>query len=53
MMATSIKDKIRLKELQINLEDDPKKKQDLQIQLKKLQLKKEIETIRTKIEKLR
>lgn len=51
-MATSINDKIRLKELQINLEDDQEKKQDLQIQLKKLRLRKEIETIRTKIEKL-
>jgi hypothetical protein len=45
-------DKIKLTNLEINVETDPQKKQELQKQLQKLQLKKEIELIRKKIEQL-
>lgn len=48
----AINDKIRVKQLEISVEVDPLKKQDLQKQLRKLQLTKEIEMIRKKIEQL-
>ena len=44
-METTTADKIRVKQMQIQVEKDPIKKQDLQTQLRKLQLKKEIEDI--------
>lgn len=44
-MATSIQDKIRLKELQINTEQDPVKKQEYQKQLVKLRLRLELEKL--------
>jgi hypothetical protein len=50
--ATSIDDKIRILQLQINLENDYDRKQELQKQLQKLRLQKEIEQIRKRIEQL-
>jgi hypothetical protein len=49
----TIEDKIRVKQLQISVETDLNQKNNLQKQLKKLQLDKEIEQIRKKIEQLR
>lgn len=51
-MVTSIDDKIRLKQMQIQIENEPHHKQELQKHLQKLQLEKEIEQIRKKIEQL-
>jgi hypothetical protein len=48
----AIADKIRVKQLQINLEQNPVRKQELQKQLKKLQPNLEIEQIRKRIEQL-
>jgi hypothetical protein len=48
----AIADKIRVKQLQINVEHNPVRKQELQKQLKKLQLNLEIEQIRKRIEQL-
>lgn len=48
----SIEDKIRLKQIQINIEKDPKQKQELQKQMQKLQFQREIDQIRKKIEQL-
>jgi hypothetical protein len=45
-------DKIQLKQLELNVENDPLKKQNLQKQLRRLQLEKEIEEIRKRIEQL-
>jgi hypothetical protein len=47
-----IDDKIRVKQVQIQVENNPLKKQELQIQLKKLQLEREIQNIKKKIEQL-
>jgi hypothetical protein len=47
-----ISDKIRLKQMEINMEHDPIRKQNLQKQLQKLNLRKEIEDIRKRIEQL-
>lgn len=47
-----INDKIRVKQMEVNLENDPARKQDLQKQLRKLQLRKEIEALRTKGDQL-
>ena len=51
MMKTT-QDKIQLKQLELNVENDPLKKQNLQKQLRRLQLEKEIEQIRKRIEQL-
>jgi hypothetical protein len=51
-MMTTIEDKIRVKNMQISGETDPIHKQELHKQLQKLQLEKEIEIIRRKIEQL-
>lgn len=51
MMMTT-QDKIQLKQLELNVENDPLKKQNLQKQLRRLQLEKEIEEIRKRIEQL-
>jgi hypothetical protein len=51
MMKTT-QDKIQLKQLELNVENDPSKKQNLQKQLRRLQLEKEIEEIRKRIEQL-
>jgi hypothetical protein len=53
VMMVTIDDKIRVKQLQINVEIDYDRKQELQKQLQKLQLQKEIEQIRKRIEQLR
>jgi hypothetical protein len=45
-------DKIQLKQLELNVENDPLKKQNLLKQLRRLQLEKEIEEIRKRIEQL-
>lgn len=45
-------DKIRVKQTQLSVENDPVRKQELQKQLRKLQLQKEIEQIRKHIEQL-
>ena len=47
-METTV-NKIRIKQLEIQVEMDPAKKQELQAQLRKLQLKKEIEDIRVRM----
>jgi FtsZ-binding cell division protein ZapB len=48
----AIQDKIQIVQMEINVESSPERKKDLQKELQKLQLKKEIETIRRKIEQL-
>jgi hypothetical protein len=45
-------DKIRVKQTQVSVENDPVRKQMLQQQLRKLQLQKEIEQIKKRIEQL-
>jgi hypothetical protein len=52
METITTDDKIRLKQMQIQIENEPRRKQDLQKQLQKLQLEKEIEQIRKRIEQL-
>jgi hypothetical protein len=47
-----IEDKIRVKQTQVSVENDPVRKQMLQQQLRKLQLQKEIEQIKKRIEQL-
>lgn len=44
--------KIRVKQLEIEVEQDPSHKQELNKQLRVLQLRKEIETIKIKINQL-
>jgi hypothetical protein len=51
-MMKITQDKIQLKQLELNVENDPLKKQNLQKQLRRLQLEKEIEEIRKRIEQL-
>jgi hypothetical protein len=45
-------DKIRVKQTQVSVENDPVRKQELQKQLRKLQFQKEIEQIKKRIEQL-
>jgi hypothetical protein len=45
-------DKIRVKQIQVSVENDPLRKQELQKQLRKLQFHKEIEQIKKRIEQL-
>lgn len=52
MEAIATDDKIRLKQMQISIENEPPRKQELQKQLQKLQLEKEIEQIKKRIEQL-
>lgn len=52
METITIDDKIRLKQMQISIENEPQHKQVLQKQLQKLHLEKEIEQIRKRIEQL-
>lgn len=47
-----IQDKITITQTQVNLENDPVRKQELQKRLRKLQLQKEIENIKKRIEQL-
>lgn len=51
-METNLEDKIKVKQTQVSVENDPVRKQELQKQLRRLQLKKEIEQIRKRIEQL-
>jgi hypothetical protein len=44
-MATSLEDKIRVKQLQVTTELDPQKKQQLQKQLTKLRLRLELKKL--------
>ena len=44
-MATSLEDKIRVKQLQVSTELDPQKKQQLQKQLTKLRLRLELKKL--------
>ena len=48
----TIDDKIRVKLVEIQVENDPLRKQELQKQLRKLQLQLEIEQIRKRIQQL-
>lgn len=48
----TIDDKIKIKQTQVSVENDPVRKQEFQKQLRKLQLQKEIERIRKTIEQL-
>jgi hypothetical protein len=48
----AVDDKIRVKQVELQVENDPLKKQQLQVQLRKLQFEKEIQTIKMKIEQL-
>lgn len=48
----TIQDKITITQTQVNVENDPIKKQELQKRLRKLQLQKEIEDIKKRIEQL-
>lgn len=52
MIPETITDKIRVMNTRIQVERDPTKKQELQRQLKVLQLQKEIEDIRKRIQQL-
>jgi hypothetical protein len=45
-MATSLEDKIRIKQLQHSAEQDPVKKQELQKQITKLRLRLELEKLK-------
>ena len=49
---TTLEDKIRVKQVEINVEREPLQRQELQKQLRKLQLELEIQTIRKRIEQL-
>ena len=51
-METNLEDKIRVKQTQVSVENDPVRKKVLQKQLRKLQLQKEIEQIKKRIEQL-
>jgi hypothetical protein len=48
----SIEDEIRIKQMLINVENDPTARQELQKQLRKLQLEKEIEDIKRRIDQI-
>jgi hypothetical protein len=48
----TIQDKIAIVQTQLNVENDPIRKQELQKKLRKLHLEKEIEDIRKRIEQL-
>lgn len=48
----TLENKIRIKQIQINVEQDPQRKQELRKQLRKLQFEKEIDQIKKKIEQL-
>jgi hypothetical protein len=51
-MMKDIQDKITITQTQVNFENDPVRKQELQKRLRKLQLEKEIEDIKKRIEQL-
>lgn len=51
-METNLEDEIKVKQTQVSVENDPIRKQELQKQLRKLQLQSEIEQIRKRMEQL-
>ena len=51
-MMNTIEDKIRLKQMEISVEEKPETKAELHTQMTKLQFQKEIAVIRKKIEQL-
>jgi hypothetical protein len=51
-MMNDIQDKITITQTKVNVENDPVIKQELQKRLRKLQLQKEIEDIKKRIEQL-
>ncbi|REG94154.1 hypothetical protein [Flavobacterium aquicola] len=51
-MMNTIEDKIRLKQMEINIEENPEREAELHKQMSKLQFQKEIAVIRKKIEQL-
>lgn len=51
-MMNTIEDKIRLKQMEISIEENPERKAELHTQMTKLQFQKEIAVIRKKIEQL-
>ena len=53
METITTDDEIRLKKMQISIENEPQHKHELQKQLQKLQLEKEIDGIRKRIQQLR
>lgn len=48
----TIEDKIRIKQMEISVEENPERKAELHTQMTKLQFQKEIAIIRKKIEQL-
>ena len=52
METITTDNKIKLKQMEIAITNEPQRKQELQKQLQKLQLEKEIEQIRKRIEQL-
>jgi hypothetical protein len=48
----TVQDKIKIKQLQLSVENDPERRQKIQKQLQKLQLQNEIEQIRKRIEQI-
>ncbi len=52
MEAITTDNKIKLKQMEISIVNEPQRKQELQKQLQQLQLEKEIEEIRKRIERL-
>jgi hypothetical protein len=48
----NIDEKIRIKQMEISIEQNPERKSDLQTQITRLQFQKEIAVIRKKIEQL-
>ena len=51
MENTDLNNEILIKQTQINVEQDPNKKQELSQQLKLLQLRKEIDHVKTQMKK--
>jgi hypothetical protein len=51
-MMNDTQDKITIAQTQVNVENDPIRKKELQKRLRKLQLQKEIEDIKKRIEQL-
>lgn len=52
-MMNTTEDKIRIKQMEISVEENPERKAELHTQMTKLQFEKEIAVIRKKIEQLR
>lgn len=52
MESKTIDDKIRLKQLEIQIEQDPSKKAELNAQLQKLQLQRELDKIKQRMKNM-